>query len=86
MLSTSNSRETLDKNKSFLKGDTMIAAWQDVVNFMKLEECAENNNGWWNTAMLEINRKRLAIITVDRIVDANAKSINSCKVQHERKH
>ena len=35
--------------------------------------------------MLESNGKRLATITVQRIVAANKKSVNSCKAQHEKK-
>ena len=35
--------------------------------------------------MLEINGKRVAAINVCRIVDANARSKNSLKYQHERK-
>ena len=45
MLNTSDRREKLNKNKSFLKGDKMTAVWNDVVNYMKIEECTENNNG-----------------------------------------
>ena len=84
-LNTSDSKETLDRNKSFLKGGTMTAIWNDVVNYIKIEECTENKNGWWNTVMLESNGKRLAIITLHRIVDANTASVNSCKAQYERK-
>ena len=84
-LNTSDSKETLDGNKSFLKGGTMTAIWNDVVNCIKIEECTENKNGWWNTVMLESNGKRLAIITLYRIVDANTASVNSCKAQYERK-
>ena len=35
--------------------------------------------------MLEGNSKRLAIVMVYKIVDANAKSVNSTKAQWERK-
>ena len=35
--------------------------------------------------MLEVNCKQLAIITVYRIVDTNTKSVDSTKVQYERK-
>ena len=41
MLKTSDSKEELDMNKSFLKGGTMTAQWNDATNFMKLEESEE---------------------------------------------
>ena len=63
----------------------MIVAWNDMLNHMKLEEFTENDNRWWNAAMFERNGKRLSIMTVCRIVDPNAKSVNSCKFQHKRK-
>ena len=52
---------------------------------MKLEECTENKHGWWNIVLLESNGKRLVIITPYIIVDANVKSLNSCKSQYEKK-
>ena len=63
----------------------MIVVWNDAVKHAKLEECTENKNGWWNTVMLESNRKILAILKVCRIVDANSTSANSCKARCERK-
>ena len=63
----------------------MIVAKNDLVNHMKLEECTEHKNGQWNKLMLEINGKRLAMLTVHIIVDTNTKSVNSCKAQYERK-
>ena len=44
MLNTSDSKETLDKNKSFLKGGTIAVFWNDVKNHVKAEESAENKN------------------------------------------
>ena len=55
----------------------MTAVWNDMVNYAKLEECTENNNGCCNEVMLESNGKILAIITLFRIVDANTKSVSS---------
>ena len=77
MLNTSDNKETLDDNTSFLKGGTMTEVWNDVMNRTNLEECTENKHEWWNIVMFESNRKRLSIITLCRIVDTNAKTINS---------
>ena len=41
MLNTADSKETLDKNKYFLKGGTISLFWNDVINYMKVEESAE---------------------------------------------
>ena len=35
MLSASDRKETLDKSESFLKGGSISAFWNKVVNFMK---------------------------------------------------
>ena len=43
-LNTLDSKETLDKKKSFLKGGTMTVIWNDAVNCTKKEECTENKN------------------------------------------
>ena len=58
--------------------------WNNVVNYAKVDQCVENENGWCNRVVLGGNGKRLAIITAYRIVDANTKSINSAKAQLER--
>ena len=52
MLNAFDSKETLDKNKSFLKGGTITAVWNDVVNCIKLEEYTENKDSWWNIEIL----------------------------------
>ena len=57
MLNISDSKETLDKNKSFVKGGTMKVVWNNVVNFVELEECAKNKHRWRNTEILESNVK-----------------------------
>ena len=41
-LSTSDSKEDLDKSKSFLKGGATTELWNDTNNYMKLEERAKN--------------------------------------------
>ena len=46
MLNTSDSKEKLDKNTSFLKEGTITAISNDVVNHTKLEKCTENKYGW----------------------------------------
>ena len=63
----------------------MTKMLNDAANHTKIKECTENKNRWWNTTMLESNGKRLAIITVCRIVDANITSVNSCKAQCDMK-
>ena len=80
MLNASDSEKMLGKSKLLSKGGVMTEVWNDVVNFMKLEEYTENKYGWWSTVMLESNWKQLAITTVCRIVDASTKSVNSCEV------
>ena len=77
--STSDVKEMLDNANSFLKGGTTTALWNGVEICMKLDECGGNEHGWWNIFMLESNDKRLDIITVQRIVDATARSTNSSK-------
>ena len=37
-LNASDIKETLDRNKLFLKGGTMTAFWNDVVIYIKLKE------------------------------------------------
>ena len=85
MLSMSDSKEEFVKDKSFSKGGTQTSFWNDATNHMKLEERAEKNYGLWRTAIIESRRKRLAIMTMRRIIDTSNKSVNSCKAQHERK-
>ena len=68
-----------------MKGGAFTALWNDVINHAKVDQCIENEEGWWNRVVLEDNGKRLVAITVCRIVDANTKSVNSTKAQHERK-
>ena len=75
-MNASDSVETLDNIESFLKGGTMTAVLNDVINCTKLEKCVENKNGWWNTVKVESKGKLLAIKTVHRIVDANVKRAN----------
>ena len=63
----------------------MTALWNDVVDHIKVEECAENKHGQCNIVMLESKGKILATIIVHRTVDANTTSVDSCKAQCERK-
>ena len=42
----SDSKETLDSMKSFLKGGTMTGMCNDSVNHTKIAECMGNKNGW----------------------------------------
>ena len=85
VFNTSDSREALDQGKTFLKGGSFTALWGDVRNYVKLEERHEHHHGWWNTMVLEGNKKRIAIITMHRLVDNDTKSINSSKAQYDRK-
>ena len=43
-LNTSDSKETLDNTNQFLKGGAMTAIWNDVVNYMTLDEFLEIEN------------------------------------------
>ena len=46
ILSTSDSREELDIRKSFSKGGTITALWNDVTNYIELDESTEKQHGW----------------------------------------
>ena len=43
----------------------------------------EQKHGWWNSIALKGGNKKLAIIVVRRMVDANAKGVKSFKVRCE---
>ena len=74
----------MKKKQSIVAGYLKITALQsstvycDEIDSMHEQEC-----GWQNAVIMIGNRKKVALITVYRMVDANSRGLNSGKVQHE---
>ena len=50
--------------------------WSSVVNYVEVDCMHKQEHGYCNTVVMTGNRKRVALTTVHRIVDAHGRGLN----------
>ena len=75
-MNASDSGEETENSSWFLKGRTITASWNSIVNYVEVESMHKQEHVWWNSVIMTGKRKKVALLTMCRRVDGNSVGVN----------